>query len=365
MISSETNEKSLNNAYRALVESATEMIAILQKGRFCYANPATSATLGYSLEQLHQIDFLDIVVPDDRAAAAELCAPQLASQRLSNYEIGMIRKDGRLAILEIAPSLITYQGKPAVQLVGRDITKQKMRSEYLVQSEKLAALGRFISAVAHELNNPLTVIVGFAEILLSNLNLNEQDHADLQMIASEAKRARQMIHDLLKLARLQPQQKQPVDINQIISITLDQHRTQLQASHIQVATELALDLPPVSADPDQMKEVFTHLISYIRRSLTAGFDGGKLWIETVAKQVEARTGLSPVVEITFADNNPPRSPDHLRQIFEPSYSAREEDRGLGLAVAYKLVEQHGGQMHALSGPGQGTTFIIQLPQDSV
>jgi signal transduction histidine kinase len=216
-----------------------------------------------------------------------------------------------------------------------------------------------MSTVAHELNNPLTVIAGFAEILLSSLTLNEQDQADLQMIASEANRARQMIYELLGLSREQPPRKQVVDLNQLTVLMLEHHQTDLQTSRIDVVTELACDLPSVSVDPEQLNLVFTYLLNHIRRSLTAG--GGRLRVRTTVRQLKIQTGSSQVVQITFSQDGPSRSSDERRQIFEPHYSAREEDHGLGLALAYNFIQQHGGQMYALSSPGKGLTFVIELP----
>jgi len=358
---SETKKKESETAYRHIVESAHEMITIIQNGRFRYANPATTTLLGYLPEELYQMSFPEIVTPDDREVATQLCAAQADDQTASSYEIGVIRKDGQLVPVEMIRALITYEGQPAVQLVARDISEQKRLHEQLAQSEKAAALGRFMSAVAHELNNPLTVIAGFAEILLSDLNLNEQEQADLQMIASEANRARRMIQDLLRLSRAQPPQKQLVDLNQLIATTLDRHQADLQARRSRVITELASDLPLVSADPDQLEEVFTTLLNHFRKSLTADPESGRLRVKTTVKKILARTGWRRGVEIIFVEEGPGRSPDQVRQMFEPSYSTREEDRGLGLALAYNLIQQHDGRMYAFSGPGEGVSFIIELP----
>jgi two-component system NtrC family sensor kinase len=290
-----------------------------------------------------------------------LCLAPVTDRPATRYEIGVRRKDGQFIPLEITTSPITYENQPAVQLVGRDMAEPKRRYEQWMQSETLAALGRFTSAVAHELNNPLTVIAGFAEILLSNLNLNEQDQADLQMIASEANRARRMIQDLLRLVRTQPSQKQLVDLNHLIATTVDRHQAELQARRSQVITELASDLPPIAVDPEQLEEVFTTLLIYLRKSLATAPEGGRLRVKTGVKKILSRAGWRRMVEITFVEEGPGRSPDQLRQIFEPNYSNREEDRGLGLALAYHLIRQHEGRMYALSGPGEGVRFIIELP----
>jgi len=241
------------------------------------------------------------------------------------------------------------------------MSEPKRRAEQWLQSETLAALGRFTSAVAHELNNPLTVIAGFAEILLSNLNLNKQDQADLQMVASEANRARRMIQDLLRLARTQPPQKQLVDLNSLIATTVERHQAELPARRSQVITELASDLPPLAADPDQLEEVFTTLLNQLRKSLTSTPHGGRLRVKTEVKKVLSRAGWRRVAGIMFAAEGPGQSPDQFRQMFEPHYSHREEDRGLGLALAHNLIHQHEGRMYAFSEAGQGVRLMIELP----
>lgn len=347
--------------FRLIVESASEMIAIIQQGRFRYANPATATILGYSLEELCQSHLLDLVASGDREVAAYLCAAPVTELSAARYEMGVRKRDGQIIPLEISASPITYEHQSAIQLVGRDISEQKRLYQQRTQSETLAALARFASAVAHELNNPLTVIAGFAEILLSNPKLNEQDQADLQMIASEANRARRMIQDLLRLARTQPPQKQLVDLNHLIATVVDRHQADWRLGQTQVVTTLAPDLPPMAVDPDQLEEVLTTLLNYLRKSAAVVPQASRLLVKSGVKKILSRTGWRRLAEIVIGQESVGSLPELAPLIFEPHYNNREEDRGLGLALAYNLIRQHEGQIYALSSPDYGVKFIIELP----
>jgi two-component system, NtrC family, sensor kinase len=230
-----------------------------------------------------------------------------------------------------------------------------------LHAEKLAAVGRFMSTVAHELNNPLTVIVGFSEILLANLKMNEQDHADLQMVASEANRARLMIHELLELSREQPAQMEPVDLNRLILSTLDHLREDPATSQIDVTMDLAADAPFILGDPERLSAAFMSLVNYMRRSRPAVSERCPLSVATTVGQTSTPGELSRVARITFADDSPHPSPVELSQAFEPRYTRRETDHGLGMALAFNLIHQHNGRISALSGPGGGAQFTIELP----
>ncbi|RMG50549.1 MAG: hypothetical protein D6723_12035, partial [Acidobacteria bacterium] len=256
---------------------------------------------------------------------------------------------------------IQYDNTPALVLIAQDITAQKRHCERLIQAEKLAAIGRFTSALAHELNNPLTVVVGFAEILLSNLKLDEQDRADLQMVASEANRARQMVHEVLSLCREQGLQKQLVDLNQLIITTLEEHYSDLQTHHVRVATDLDSRLPPVTADDGQLKRVLGSLLQHIGKRSSASPAGCTLTIRTTFKEVDLPSISRPIAEIAVIADEPTPSEEEVHRIFEPRYTTKEADRGLGLALAHHIIRQHEGQLYALSPPHGGLQFVIELP----
>lgn len=361
MSSPDINTHHLQGLYRRIVERVPGIIAIIQKGRFRYANPAACKLLGYPVEELHGLSVLDLTLPEDRDIARTLCTWEPNREWPWSHEIRVLRKDGQPLTLLVAATPLQYDNTPALVLIAQDITAQKRHCERLIQAEKLAAIGRFTSALAHELNNPLTVVVGFAEILLSNLKLDEQDRADLQMVASEANRARQMVHEVLSLCREQGLQKQLVDLNQLIITTLEEHYSDLQTHHVRVATDLDSRLPPVTADDGQLKRVLGSLLQHIGKRSSASPAGCTLTIRTTFKEVDLPSISCPIAEIAVIADEPTPSEEEVHRIFEPRYTTKEADRGLGLALAHHIIRQHEGQLYALSPPHGGLQFVIELP----
>lgn len=361
MSSPDTNARHLETIYRRIVEQAPGMIAIIQEGRFRYANPATCELLGYSIEELPRVSFLDLILPEDRDAARALRTLESNGERRWGHEIRVLRGDGQTLTLLMTATPIHHEGAPALLLMAQDITARKQHCVQWIQAEKLAAIGRFTSALAHELNNPLTVVVGFAEILLSNLELAEQDQADLQMVASEANRARQMVHELLSLAREQVLQKQPIDLNQLTIATLEEHYADLQAHHVRVTTDLDSRLPFVPADSSQLKRVLVSLLQYISKSSSTSPSGRTLMIRTTFHEADLLFRSGPMAEIAIIADGPTLSTEELGQLFEPRYTTKEADRGLGLALAHNIIRQHDGRLYALSPSNGGLQFVIELP----
>jgi signal transduction histidine kinase len=224
----------------------------------------------------------------------------------------------------------------------------------LIQSAKLAAIGELAASVAHEINNPLTVILGNSELLIHELQGNEGAQRRLMRMETEAMRAGKITRDLLDFARRREPKREPLALHDLIRRSLDLLDTRLGKSGIDVKTELDAEAPAILGDGDQLTQVFINLIS---NSVDAMADGGTLCIRT-----ELRRDIGSVV-ITVADTGSGMAPDQLARIFEPFYTTKVDGRGtgLGLSVSLGIIKNHDGTLEAASEAGKGTMMFITLP----
>jgi signal transduction histidine kinase/CheY-like chemotaxis protein len=235
----------------------------------------------------------------------------------------------------------------------------------LVQSEKLAAIGELVAGVAHELNNPLTSVVLYAQMLLSQSKNVEFNH-DLDTIVNEAQRASKIVRGLLGFARQHPVERKPVQINSILQSTMELVSYELRTHNIQAVTQYAPDLPFTMADLHQLQQVFINLLTNSRQAMEGVKPHGLInIISQVSPSIFSipQSGVSPVIRITFQDNGPGIPPENLSHVFDPFFTTKEfgQGTGLGLSVCHGIISEHGGHIWVESEPGQGATFFIELP----
>jgi signal transduction histidine kinase len=240
-------------------------------------------------------------------------------------------------------------------LVGarRQIVEVQRVQEQLVQASKLGAIGELAAAVAHEVNNPLTGILGFAEILLAELPADDSRHDEVVIIRDEAVRARTIIRSLLEFARPRPPQRTPTDLNELTRSTIELIRFRAQGERIEL-TETYAELSSLAIDPDAIKQV---LLNLCNNAIDAMPHGGRLDISTFA--------AGDRVGIAVADTGVGMDRETRARLFSPFISPRTRGgygSGLGLSVSRRLVEGHGGTIEVSSEPGRGATFTIWLPK---
>ncbi len=238
--------------------------------------------------------------------------------------------------------------------VVRDVTDERALQQQLAQAEKLAAIGELLSGVAHELNNPLTTIIGFSE-LLQEASVPEQVRADLERISRQAKRSSRVVQSLLTFARQSRIQLAEVDINNVLLQALEIAEPQLEAGAIQVDLHLETDLPQTLGDAGQLQQVFLNLFTNAQQAM------GELTGERILR-VESQSGAADL-RVTVSDNGPGIPHELLRRIFDPFFTSKPvgEGTGLGLSICYGIVREHGGRIWAESEPGRGATFTVELP----
>lgn len=245
-------------------------------------------------------------------------------------------------------------------LALRDMTETSKIREQLIQAEKLSTIGTMVSGVAHELNNPLTGISGYAELLLERKDLPEVVIEDLQRIHKNASRCAHIVTDLLSFARKR-QSDEPCDINvpALLSEVIDLLFLQLKDSKVRVKRQFDTDVALVPGDPHRLQQVFVNLINNAWQALVehAGEDSesaGTIWVRV--------SDEGPRVKVIIEDDGPGIPPENLGKIFDPFFSTKStKGTGLGLSICYGIVKDHRGQISVHSPPGKGARFTIELP----
>lgn len=236
---------------------------------------------------------------------------------------------------------------------------------HLVQSEKLAAIGGLVAGVAHELNNPLTSVVLYSEMLQARFS-DPATSRDLERIVLEARRASKIVRGLLEFARQRPPERKPVLINHVLQSALDLMSYELHSHNVQVNLSLDETLPSTLADPHQLQQVFVNIITNALQAMQGYVEHGQLTLTTrIGPSIFGlpQAGDSQVIRMTFQDNGPGISKESLDRIFDPFFTTKPlgQGTGLGLAICHGFVREHGGQLWAESEPGQGATFFLELP----
>lgn len=225
--------------------------------------------------------------------------------------------------------------------------------EQLLHSEKMAAVGQLISGVAHELNNPLTAILGYSQLLTSSAETGTQTLAYSEKLYKQAQRTHRIVQNLLSFARQHKPERNQVQLNQTIEDTLALRDYDLRSSNVRLHLDLAPDLPLTFADPHQMQQVFLNMVNNALDAILESAAEGDIWIRTAA--VRGR------IIIEIADSGPGVK-DSLR-VFDPFYTTKPVGKGtgLGLSICYGIVTEHGGSIHVRNAPPRGATFTIELP----
>lgn len=270
-------------------------------------------------------------------------------------EISIYPTGKKVGEVSVAP-MFDANGK-CTQLIGtvRDITEQRQLQEKLVVTDRLASIGQLVSGIAHELNNPLTGVIGFSELLANRKDLPADAKEDLNAIVSEARRAAQVVKGLLTFARKQGSEKQPVDVHSIIQGILQLRSNEQKVNNVEASTHFAPDMPQVIGNLLQLQQVFINIIMNAEQAIIEAHNKGKLTISTER--------ADDMVRVSFADDGPGISPENMNKLFTPFFTTKETGKGtgLGLSICHGIVTEHGGKVYAESELGKGATFIVELP----
>jgi two-component system NtrC family sensor kinase len=238
-----------------------------------------------------------------------------------------------------------------------DITDSAVLRDKLVHAEKMAAVGQLVSGVAHEVNNPLTAILGFADLLMENPELPETARKDMRVILQEAQRTKQIVQNLLSFARQMPPQRDALQLNVILRRTIQLRSYDFNSHGVEVIEHLDEGLPEIVGDAHQLQQVFLNILNNAYDAVHEVSRPARIEI------MSAKTG--DFVEVSLSDNG--KGVTHPDKIFDPFFTTKEVGKGtgLGLSICYGIVKEHGGEISCHNNiAGQGATFVVRLPAAS-
>ena len=351
--------------YKNLFELAPYAIATVdKKGVVTSCNTAVLSSTGYSKDEIVGKHFfkLQFLRVSDIPMYMKIFNSLLKGNVPKPFEVNYRTKDGASRWVQVHVGLLEVDGsKEGAQVAFEDITERKRAEaeekwlqQELYLSRRLASIGELAAGVAHEINNPLTGILGFSQRLLGKSSDEEFSH-DLQIINSEAQRAAKVVQNLLTFARRREPKKEYSNINDILQKALELRAYELKTSNIEVVTDLTPSLPEIMVDFQQIQEVFLNIILNAEQVMNETHGGGKLIIKT--RQTKDH------IRISFTDDGPGIPPEYLDNVFDPFFTTRAEKggTGLGLSACHGIVTEHGGRICAKSKPGKGATFFVELP----
>ncbi|UCD79299.1 MAG: PAS domain S-box protein [Desulfobacterales bacterium] len=361
-------EKELREAYdfmnKIVLSSPNSITATDMKGNILIWNQAAEETIGYRADEVIGKMHISKIYPE---GVARKVMQMLKSEeyggvgRLRSYPMVYVRRDGQVVEGNLSAAIIYDANGKEIASVGsfvdlRDRLEMERAlrhtQEQLLQSEKLAAMGRLTSQIAHELNNPLYGIMNTLELLKTEIPPENRRRKILDMALSETVRLSDLLRKMLSFSKPDQEERQPVDINSVIDEILLLHEKQLKENDINIVSSFAKELGLVNASKNQLRQVFLNMVANARDAMP---NGGNLTVTT--------SGDSDKVTIEIKDNGIGIREEHIAKIFDSFFTTKGEVKGvgLGLSVCYGFIKDHGGDIKVKSQIGVGTTFTITLP----
>jgi PAS domain S-box-containing protein len=311
---------------------------------------------GFEQRELLGRPLLELAAPGYVRALSDALQTTLLGGQVDNIELQVIRGNGHIGqfSVNLSPMRDEQGNINSIVVVMTDITDSAQLRDKLVHAEKMAAVGQLVSGVAHEVNNPLTAILGFADLLLENPDMPENARKDLRVILQEAQRTKTIVQNLLSFARQMPPQRNAIQINLILRRTIQLRSYDFSSHGIDVVEHLDEGLPDVVGDAQQLQQVFLNILNNAYDAVHEVGRPARLEIMT--------TKAGNAVEVSFRDNGAGiENPD---RVFDPFFTTKEigKGTGLGLSICYGIVKEHGGEILCHNNSdGLGATFIVRFP----
>ena len=340
--------KILSNTQSFIVVSDTA-------GLISYANRRWYEA-GFEQRELLGRPLLELAAPGYVRPLSDALQATLRGAQVDNLEMQIVRGSGSAGhfSVNLSPMRDEQKNITSIVVVMTDITDSSELRDKLVHTEKMAAVGQLVSGVAHEVNNPLTAILGFADLLLENSEIPDTARKDLRVILQEAQRTKQIVQNLLSFARQMPPQRNPVQLNTILRRTIQLRSYDLNSHGIDVVEHLDDALPDVIGDAHQLQQVFLNILNNAYDAVHETGRPARIEIMT--------TKAGDAVEVSFSDNG--HGISNPERIFDPFFTTKEVGKGtgLGLSICYGIVKEHGGEILCHNNPnGEGATFIVRFP----
>jgi len=325
-------------------------------------NESATAIYGFNKEEMLMTSFLNLFKENDR----EEYASEIKSSNIVN-KAKHLRRDGQIIYVNIRISSSEYAGQEVLLVTTSDITKRLTAEQQLIQASKMATLGEMATGVAHELNQPLSVIKTSSSFIIKKVRKNETIQDEIlktmaEEIDSHVDRASKIINHMREFGRKSDVKKETVLVNEPLEKALEIFRQQLKLREINIVKELEKDLPPILADPNRLEQVFINLLINARDAIEE--KSGKTDQVCVTKEIFLRTSLkNGMVNVEVKDTGTGIPKPILDKIFEPFFTTKNVGKGtgLGLSISYGILQDYGGRIKVETTEGESSTFIIQFP----
>ncbi len=341
--------------FRNMFETSRDFLYIASlDGKILEYNRSGRDFFGYSDEEILNLNLRDLYAyPEERE---KIVKKVMSEGSVENYELRLKKKDGTPVdvLLTVVARRDGDGNVIGLQGTVKDVTQMKRLELQLVQSEKLSGLGTMISGVAHELNNPLTAIMGNAELLLRDSTIPRNIVNALEVIYKESDRAARIVSGLLTFAREHRSERRTININDIILESYKLREYHLKTSNIEVKLSLSPGIPLTHTDPYLLQQVYTNIINNARDALIEK-GGGALTIRTYDRD--------NVLFTEFEDDGPGIKKENLKRIFDPFFTTKDVGKGtgLGLSMAFGIINEQGGTIDVESELGKGAKFTVTIP----
>jgi PAS domain S-box-containing protein len=347
------------NYRNSLDDSPLGIRIVTADGELLYANKTILDIYGYSsVEEFKAIPRKKLYTPESYSEHQQRKELRKAGKPVpSNYEISIVRKDGGIRQLSVLRKEVTWNGERQFQVIYQDVTEGKKMQEQLIVTDRLASIGELSAGIAHEINNPLTGVIGFSDLLSDRKDLPDDVKEDLKVINREARRTADVVRNLLTFARKHEVQKTPIDINKVIQNVLDLRAYEQKVNNIEVKTSLSPDLSEINADAFRLQQVFLNIVINAEFFMNEAHGRGTLTITTER--------IKNVIRASISDDGPGIAKVAINHLFDPFFTTKEVGKGtgLGLSICHGIITEHGGRIYAESELDKGATFVIELPID--
>jgi PAS domain S-box-containing protein len=353
LIQSESNLRQSLNSWETTFNSIKNAICLLAlDGSIIRCNQAMNDMLGKSDEEITGRKCFEIVHGTKKHIAG---CPHLKVVQSGHREAAEIAVGDKWYYVIVDP-IFDSEGKVAGTIhTMDDITDRKNMEDRMIMADRLASIGELSSGIAHEVNNPLTGVIGITQLLLSREDLPDDIVKDLNIVNGEAQRAAKVVKNLLIFARKHANEAQFSSVTQAIEKVLELRAYDQKNNNIEVIRDFAPDLPHIVMDYFQIQQVFLNIIINAEFAMKEAHNGGTLTIKTEK--------AGDMVRISFKDDGPGIPRKNLKHIFDPFFTTKEVGKGtgLGLSICHGIISQHHGNIYAKSEHGKGATFVIELP----
>jgi signal transduction histidine kinase/ActR/RegA family two-component response regulator len=343
--------------YQRLFSQASEAIVIADASSLAIVelNQAASRLLGISSHESHAYALGSFCQLPSAVSPSPTSGDDWFRVLTASGRMNVVRRDGELIPVEVSGAPVRFEGGAGYQFFFRELTERARLEQQLRQAEKLSALGRMISGVAHELNNPLAVIQGYLELVLNRHALPAATREDLEKVARESQRAAKLVRNFLSFARERATERVAVNLNDLVRRVVELRQFELNNARVRLELDLAESLPNTEADPDQVQQVLINLITNAVQAMAQNACERRLRI-TTRQQAD-------LIHLLLEDSGPGVPEELQARIFEPFFTTKEvgTGTGLGLSIAHGVMAEHHGRIAYAASAFQGAAFLLEFP----